>query len=443
MSNIAIKFENISKQYRLGTIGTGTLSHDLNRWYARVRGKEDPNLKIGQTNILSSANVQLALDNNLQTSSTTSSFIWALKDINLEVSQGEVLGIIGKNGAGKSTLLKILSRVTTPTTGIIKAKGRIASLLEVGTGFHPEMTGRENIFMNGSIMGMKSAEIKNKFDEIVDFAGIDTYIDTPVKRYSSGMTVRLGFAIAAHLKPDILIVDEVLAVGDLLFQRKCIDKMINISKEGKTILFVSHNLSAVKSLCNNGILIKDGHIFNNKNKIDAIIEEYTKYDFGNKGEKEIDLLSSSRKESSAGIRFDKLYFNEIPIKFGNDIEIGIKLKSLVSKTYNEVELGIAINDKFQTCLIHVGNRFVNKIYSHSNDNLIYNFSIENSLKPGHYQITLFLRTQDTIQDWLTNIASFEILSGNPYGYLDSSQIQGVILPKFSIYTSNSKNEEKN
>jgi lipopolysaccharide transport system ATP-binding protein len=248
MSNpIAIEFDNISKQYALGTIGTGTLSRDLNRWWARVRGKEDPYLRIGEAND--------------RTQKSESGFVWALKDINFRVEQGDVLGIIGKNGAGKSTLLKILSRVTTPTTGTIRARGRIASLLEVGTGFHLEMTGRENIYMNGSIMGMTRAEIKRKLDEIVAFAGVERYIDTPVKRYSSGMTVRLGFAIAAHLEPEILVVDEVLAVGDAEFQRKAIGKMQDVaSGEGRTVLFVSHNMAAVRSLCTRGLVLKNGTI---------------------------------------------------------------------------------------------------------------------------------------------------------------------------------------
>ena len=248
MSDIAIKFENISKQYRLGVIGTGTISHDLNRWWHKVRGLEDPYLKIGEVNDRSKK--------------STSGYVWAIRDINFDVKQGEVLGIIGKNGAGKSTLLKILSRVTSPTTGSIKAKGRIASLLEVGTGFHPELTGRENIFMNGAIMGMTKAEITRKLDEIVAFAGVEKYIDTPVKRYSSGMTVRLGFAIAAHLEPEILVVDEVLAVGDAEFQKKAIGKMQDVSRsEGRTVLFVSHNMGAVKKLCTQGMLLKDGMIF--------------------------------------------------------------------------------------------------------------------------------------------------------------------------------------
>ena len=247
MSNTVIEFNNVGKQYILGTIGTGTLSQDLNRWWARVRGKEDPFLKIGDTND--------------RTQKGDSRFVWALRDISFKVEQGDVVGIVGKNGAGKSTLLKILSRVTSPTTGDIKIKGRIASLLEVGTGFHPEMTGRENIFMNGSIMGMTKAEIRSKFDEIVDFAGVAKYVDTPVKRYSSGMMVRLGFAIAAHLEPEILVVDEVLAVGDAEFQKKAIGKMQDVSKgEGRTVLFVSHNMAAVRSLCTRGIMLKNGMV---------------------------------------------------------------------------------------------------------------------------------------------------------------------------------------
>ncbi len=240
-----LKAENISKQYRLGVIGTGTLSHDLNRLWYKVRGKEDPYLKIGEV--------------NNRSSKEKAEYVWALNDINFEVKQGEVLGIIGKNGAGKSTLLKILSRVTLPTTGVIKTRGRIASLLEVGTGFHPELTGRENVFLNGAILGMTKAEIAAKLDEIVEFSGCELYIDTPVKRYSSGMKVRLAFAVAAHLEPDILVVDEVLAVGDAEFQKKAIGKMQDISSSGgRTVLFVSHNMASVKSLCTRGIVLENG-----------------------------------------------------------------------------------------------------------------------------------------------------------------------------------------
>ena len=248
MSNIAIQFDHVGKLYHLGVVGTGTLSHDLNRWWkTSVLGKEDPYLKIGETNDRSKKG--------------SSDFVWALKDISFEVEQGDVVGIIGKNGAGKSTLLKLLSRITSPTTGMIRAKGRIGSLLEVGTGFHPEMTGRENIYMNGSIMGMTRSEIFRKLDEIVDFSGVERYLDTPVKRYSSGMTVRLGFAVAAFMEPEILVVDEVLAVGDAEFQKKAIGKMQDVSQGGgRTVLFVSHNMDSIQRLCSKGVLLENGSI---------------------------------------------------------------------------------------------------------------------------------------------------------------------------------------
>ena len=240
-----IKVENVSKQYRLGNVGSGTMRDDLTRWWYRMQGKEDPLLKIGSTNDRSQK--------------ADSDYVWALKDINFEVQQGDVLGIIGRNGAGKSTLLKILSKTTAPTTGSVKVKGRIASLLEVGTGFHPELTGRENIYLNGAILGMRKHEITRKLDEIIDFAGVERYIDTPVKRYSSGMYVRLAFGVAAHLESEILIIDEVLAVGDAEFQKKCLGKMGEVSKgEGRTVLFVSHNMAAVKTLCQKAIVLRNG-----------------------------------------------------------------------------------------------------------------------------------------------------------------------------------------
>ncbi len=242
-----LEIKNLSKQYRLGYVSTGTLGHDINRWWCKVRGKEDPYLKIGETND--------------RTIAGNSEYVWALQDINLSVKQGEVLGIIGANGAGKSTLLKILSKVTGPTTGSIKAKGRIASLLEVGTGFHGELTGRENIYLNGAILGMTKKEITSKLDEIIAFSSCERYIDTPVKRYSSGMYVRLAFAVAAHLEPEILIVDEVLAVGDAEFQKKAIGKLKDVSSgQGRTVLFVSHNMAAVKSLCTRAIVLKNGKV---------------------------------------------------------------------------------------------------------------------------------------------------------------------------------------
>ena len=260
MGNIAISFDNVGKLYRLGQVGTGTLSNDLNRWWkTRILGREDPYLKVGETNDRSRKG--------------NSDFVWALQDINLDVMEGEVVGIIGRNGAGKSTLLKLLSMVTAPTTGEIRVHGRIASLLEVGTGFHQEMTGRENIYMNGSIMGMTRAEINSKLDAIVDFAGVERYLDTPVKRYSSGMIVRLGFAVAAFLEPEILVVDEVLAVGDAEFQKKAIGKMQDVSRgEGRTVLFVSHNMAAVRSLCSRGVVLDQG-----RTVFDGGVEEAVDY----------------------------------------------------------------------------------------------------------------------------------------------------------------------
>ena len=257
----AIEFENIGKQYRLGLVSTKTLSHDIHRfWTTNILGKEDPYLKIGETNDRSKRG--------------DSDYVWALRDINFKVEQGDVVGIIGKNGAGKSTLLKLLSKVTGPTTGTIRARGRIGSLLEVGTGFHPEMTGRENIYLNGAILGMSRQEITKKLDEIIDFSGCERYIDTPVKRYSSGMMVRLGFAVAAHLDPEILVVDEVLAVGDAEFQKKAIGKMQDVSKgEGRTVLFVSHNMASIRALCNHGVLLENGMV-RTCGSIDKVVNEY-------------------------------------------------------------------------------------------------------------------------------------------------------------------------
>ena len=261
----AIEFNNISKLYRLGLVTSGTLAHDLKRWWTmNIKGEEDPFLTVGSVNDRSKA--------------AESDYVWALKDIDFKVEQGDVLGIIGKNGAGKSTLLKILSKITAPTTGTIKAKGRIGSLLEVGTGFHPEMTGRENIYLNGAILGMTKPEIAKKIDEIVDFSGCEMYIDTPVKRYSSGMRVRLGFAVAAHLDPEILVVDEVLAVGDAEFQKKAIGKMQDVSRgQGRTVLFVSHNMTSVKALCTRGIILQNGMVIDDGD-VDSVVTHYLRGD---------------------------------------------------------------------------------------------------------------------------------------------------------------------
>nr|WP_315217645.1 ABC transporter ATP-binding protein [uncultured Flavobacterium sp.] len=325
MKDIILKAENISKQYRLGQVGTGTLSHDLNRWWHQVRGKEDPYLKIGDTNDRSTKG--------------TSDYVWALQDINFEVERGEVLGIIGKNGAGKSTLLKILSKVTAPTTGSIKCGGRIASLLEVGTGFNGEMTGRENIFLNGAILGMTKKEIASKLDEIIEFSGCERYIDTPVKRYSSGMTVRLAFAVAAFLEPEILVIDEVLAVGDAEFQKKAIGKMQDISRGGgRTVLFVSHNLLAVKSLCTIGILMEHGKIIK-KGGINEVVDFYLS--------KSNELITSSVsiESESNGFCLHSISVSNNGIDGNFDIEedLVFDIKITSERVFETININIFIN----------------------------------------------------------------------------------------------------
>ena len=332
--NTILQAENISKQYRLGLVGTGTLSDDLKRWWYLVRGKEDPFLKVGAVNDRSSK--------------AHADYVWALRDINFKVRQGEVLGIIGKNGAGKSTLLKLLSRVTSPTTGSIKTRGRIASLLEVGTGFHGELTGRENIFMNGAVLGMTKKEIKSKLDEIIAFSGCEMYIDTPVKRYSSGMTVRLGFAVAAHLEPEILVVDEVLAVGDAEFQKKAIGKMNSLSKgEGRTVLFVSHNMGSIKSLCKELLVLEKGTVVFEG----AVGEGINYYLQLNQTSEEVGIYSRKGLEGS-GIEqliiVDKT--QSIKTQFGFDEKIFISVKFKIESKYLDYVLGFRITDKYERIL---------------------------------------------------------------------------------------------
>ncbi|CAN5311638.1 ABC transporter ATP-binding protein [soil metagenome] len=320
-----ITVENVGKQYRLGQVSTGTISHDLNRWWHRMRGKEDPYLKIGDVN-----------DRSLK---ADSEYVWALKNINFEVQQGDVLGIIGRNGAGKSTLLKILSRTTAPSIGEIKIKGRVASLLEVGTGFHPELSGRENIFLNGAILGMGKREITRKFDEIVDFAGVERYIDTPVKRYSSGMYVRLAFGVAAHLESEILIVDEVLAVGDGEFQKKCLGKMKDVSaSEGRTVLFVSHNLLAVKSLCKTGLWLDNG-ISKEIDLIDKVIDDYM-----NKNQGTTSSSVTVEKESDGFIvHYIRVSNNGVEGSFNIEEDLLIEIKVSSQRSFASININLFFN----------------------------------------------------------------------------------------------------
>ena len=352
--SVAIQFDKVGKLYQLGVVGTGTLSHDLNRWWAtKILRKEDPYLKIGETNDRSKKG--------------SSDFVWALRDITFDVEQGDVVGIIGKNGAGKSTLLKLLSRITSPSTGVIRARGRIGSLLEVGTGFHPEMTGRENIYMNGSIMGMTRAEITRKLDEIVDFAGVERYLDTPVKRYSSGMTVRLGFAVAAFMEPEILVVDEVLAVGDAEFQKKAIGKMKDVSQGGgRTVLFVSHNMASVRNLCNKGVLLENGQV-SYIGMIEDVIDRYISttpniinkrikdsIDFIEQGIK-IEVIKVNNSENNSTIIVSNQEYLDIYISGFSDKQLICELKMFV-KTIEGMVVASLIEGRYRdkTIIIEPG-----------------------------------------------------------------------------------------
>jgi lipopolysaccharide transport system ATP-binding protein len=354
---------------------------------------------------------------------------WALKDVSFEIQQGDRVGIIGRNGAGKSTLLKILSRITPPTHGRIEYSGRMASLLEVGTGFHGDLSGRENIYLNGSILGMSKQEIDRKFDEIVAFAEIEQFLDTPVKRYSSGMYVRLAFAVAAHLEQEILILDEVLAVGDSIFQKKCIDKLNSISKEGRTVLFVSHNFAAIESLCNTAILLEKGKLIMQGSVMDVFNNYNSNYKMSSRT---FNLLDIERTEHAQQIIFSNIVFDEMPIRFGSSLNFYVQFKSILQKKFRNIDIGINIcNQNYQT-VYHVSNRFVNSMFDHDSDDNKYRVEIENNLKPGDYFMVLFLRADETIQDVLMYSISFEVLDGNPYGFEDSFQFQGVVLPKFKI-----------
>ncbi len=420
MSDIAIKIENLSKQYRLGQIGTGTISHDLNRWWHQVRGKENPYLKIGERNDRASI--------------SNSEYVWALQDINFEVNQGQILGIIGKNGAGKSTLLKILSKVTGPTTGTVKAKGRIASLLEVGTGFHPEMTGRENVYMNGTIMGMNRQEIKSKLDEIVEFAGVSRYLDTPIKRYSSGMMVRLGFAVAAHLEPEILVVDEVLAVGDAEFQKKAIGKMQDVSKnQGRTVLFVSHNMASVKSLCHSGILMQQGRIVFD-GSIDDTINYYLKEEnqkFKEKGG--IEWKDPKERPGSEDFQLKKVFTStnreDFKSVFSNEDKIFICVETEVLNELRNMRLNFRLLDKNDVVVFTSS--------SHSNEKSIketglYQYTMKipaNLLNHGTYFIELQAGMPGVKQILLnTKVLSFDIEKLTDSGTTHSTILPGVIAP---------------
>jgi len=397
--DIILKVNNVGKQYRLGVVGTGTISHDLNRWWSRIIGKEDPYLKVGEVNVRSQKG--------------SSDYVWAIRNINFEVKRGEVLGIIGKNGAGKSTLLKILSRVTSPTTGEIKTKGRIASLLEVGTGFHPEMTGRENIYLNGAILGMTKVEINSKIDEIIDFSGCLRYVDTPVKRYSSGMKVRLAFAVAAHLEPDILVVDEVLAVGDAEFQKKAIGKIQDISKgDGRTVLFVSHDMAAIQNLCSRTIVLKNGNINFIGYTSDAITNYLTTED-GNK------LQLHDRKGSGIVKIVSIEIFSEhskVNILTGQLVNFTFRLKNNNGVIRKDLRLDFRIDDEKGQRIAWLSDFVI--IASQKPETIVNSITFQVKkfpLNKGTYYITTYLTAGGTVADWIQNACSFSVVDGDFYG----------------------------
>ena len=415
--DLAIKIENISKLYRLGQVGTGSLQQDIKKWWWKTMGKGDPFFKVGEVND--------------RTSKGKSDYVWALKDINFDVKQGEVLGIIGRNGAGKSTLLKILSKTTSPTSGIIKVNGRIASLLEVGTGFHPELTGKENIFLNGAILGMTKKEIRSKFDEIVNFSGVERYIDTPVKRYSSGMYVRLAFAVAAHLEPDILIVDEVLAVGDAEFQKKCLGKMKDVSvNDGRTVLFVSHNIAAIKTLCTQGVVLQNGTVSYSGNTLDAV-EYYQKL---------TNIISSIDHkgdiESAPGNQNIKiLKFNTQPIK-GNYLTIssGVEFELTFYNYKTEINLDVIfeLKNSDEITIFHTGELVTTNKNSRRGIYKVKGQIEENLLNAGTYTFNLIFSENQRYKLYSQNeVIQFEIL--NETIGSNSNTLPGIIRPnlKFS------------
>ncbi|MBA3679591.1 MAG: ABC transporter ATP-binding protein [Bacteroidetes bacterium] len=399
--SLVIKAENISKQYRLGAVGMSNLTDDVQRLIARIRGKEDPFLKVGDENSRDKA-----------ASAGDSKFVWALRDINFEINQGEVVGIIGKNGAGKSTLLKILSRVTEPSIGRLKYKGRLASLLEVGTGFHPDLSGRDNVFLNGAILGMKKQEIAKKFDEIIEFSGVAKYIDTPVKRYSSGMYVRLAFAVAAHLDPDILVIDEVLAVGDIEFQEKCLGKMKDVAGEGRTVLFVSHNMASIKSLCKRGIVMQKGTVTFDGNISDSISNYLAGLNTGaNNG-----TIETFHRTINTGKVFFKTvevkneeFLNGNSIYFNHNLKIACQVEFLTDFENVLFDARIISADGIE--VLHTMNIYDGSFVNIQKGMISLNIELENKLQPGKYFVNLGAHLSDGLTlDYLEHILELNILN---------------------------------
>lgn len=416
----ALEVNGLGKIYRLGSVGTGTLSHDLNRFWHRIRGKEDPYLEVGTENVRSAG-------------SGNTPYVWALKDVSFDVNPGEVLGIIGRNGAGKSTLLKILSKITAPSTGEIKIRGRIASLLEVGTGFHPELTGRENIYLNGAILGMRRHEIQKKFDEIVNFSGCEKYIDTPVKRYSSGMYVRLAFAVAAHLESEILIVDEVLAVGDAEFQKKCIGKMQDVSSAmGRTVLFVSHDLNAMARLCPSALLMNNGSIYARGGTFDMI----GKY-FSELGKRPLGAL---QRTGSGEIRLEDIQLLDARGQDTKSLISGkpfsVRMHVHMLRNIAPAHFAVTIKNAFGTKVTSSWTNFTGQhIHIHQGDTqqIDFHFS-ELSLVPGEYSLISYINSGNEVIEMIDDVLLFSVLESAEAGFNRYPSIsEGLVITPGSIH----------
>lgn len=400
MSDLAIQVQGLSKRYKLGQQKKDNLRDTLAGLIRRRGGSKD-------------------------------SYFHALDDVSFDIHQGEAVAIVGKNGAGKSTLLKVISRITAPTSGKITIHGRVASLLEVGTGFHPELTGRENIFLNGTILGMRRDEVKAKLDEIIAFSGVERFVDTAVKHYSSGMYVRLAFAVAAHLEPEILIIDEVLAVGDAEFQKKCLGKMDDVAKSGRTVLFVSHNMKAVKELCSKGILLQQGKV-TFSGSVNDTVSRYLNTDEAG-GAAYHDLKEVKRSGQAHQVIFEHIRFSKPAFDFGEDIDFELGLSANAEVQDDNAELGIAFTDQYSNMVYHLSNEFISRKLPYDGKAATWQVKVSNNqIKPGIYHLTLFLRINGQIQDWLRGEIAVEIQDGNPYNLANTSKIQGLIYPPFTI-----------
>ena len=382
MEDIAIKIEGIGKKYSVGKEKDGSLRGTLNKLFKK--------------------------------NTTSDEDFWALKNVSFEVKKGEAIGIIGKNGAGKSTLLKILSQITKPTEGVIEINGRVASLLEVGTGFHPELTGRENIFLNGTILGMSRKEVKAKFHEIVEFSGVEKFIDTPVKHYSSGMYVRLAFAVAAHLEPEILIIDEVLAVGDAEFQKKCLGKMEDIANQGRTVLFVSHNMGAIKSLCTGAVLIENGRITKQKSKVEDIISTYLNPAYFSN-----DINKRQDRSGRNQIMFTKIdLLSDLGASnLSNDTPIKIKLSCKSDKYMGIERINLSINSQEHGTILYLNSNndksFVR--VKKQIQNILVSIDKNFHLSPGAYYVNVALYSYNGLEDYISHALNFNVIGGAKHG----------------------------